>query len=60
VPHSPEPHYATSEDGVSIAYRTVGNGPVDLAFENWDNVEIMWELEAFADLFERLASFSRL
>ena len=58
----PETHYATSEDGVSIAYRTIGEGPVDLAFEleNWGNVEIMLELEAFADLFERLSSFSRL
>jgi hypothetical protein len=29
-------------------------------FESWGNVEIMWELEALADLFERLSSFSRL
>ena len=60
--HSPEIQYATSEDGVSIAYRTIGDGPVDLAFEleNWGNVELMEELDAFADLFERLSSFSRL
>ena len=59
---SPEIQYATSEDGVSIAYRTIGDGPVDLAFEieSWGNVELMLELEAFADLFERLSSFSRL
>ena len=59
---SPEIQYATSEDGVSIAYRTIGDGPVDLAFEleSWGNVEIMLELEAFADLFERLSSFSRV
>ena len=60
--HSAEIQYATSEDGVSIAYRTMGDGPVDLAFEleNWGNVELREELDAFADLFERLSSFSRL
>ncbi len=59
---SPETHYATTDDGVSIAYQTIGDGPVDLVLEleNWGNVEIMWELEALADLFERLSSFSRL
>jgi len=59
---TPETHYATSEDGVSIAYQTIGDGPVDLALEleSWGNVEIMWELEALADLFDRLSSFSRL
>ena len=58
----PETHYATSEDGVSVAYQTIGDGPIDLAFEleNWGNVEVVWELDAFADLFERLSSFSRL
>jgi class 3 adenylate cyclase len=62
VPQLPEIQYATSEDGVSIAYRTFGDGPVDLAFEleSWGNVELMLELEAFADLVERLSSFSRL
>ena len=59
---SPDTHYATTADGVSIAYQTVGDGPVDLALEleNWGNVEIMWELEPLADLLERLSSFSRL
>ena len=28
----PETRYASTEDGVSIAYQTVGDGPVDLAF----------------------------
>ncbi len=62
MPQASEIQYATSEDGVSIAYRTIGDGPVDLAFEleSWGNVELMLELEAFADLFERLSSFSRL
>ena len=60
--HAPETRYATTEDGVSIAYQTVGDGPVDLVLEleSWGNVEIMWELDALADLFERLSQFSRL
>ena len=59
---SPDTLYATTEDGVSIAYQIVGDGPVDLVLEleSWGNVEIMWELDALADLFERLSHFSRL
>jgi pimeloyl-ACP methyl ester carboxylesterase len=58
----PETRYATTEDGISIAFQTVGDGPVDLVFDPgvWGNVEIMWELAAFADLFGKLSSFSRL
>jgi class 3 adenylate cyclase len=62
VTRPPETRYATAQDGVSIAYQTVGEGPVDLVLEleTFGNVEIMWELEAIADLCERLARFSRL
>lgn len=62
VTEIPETRYATSEDGVSIAFQTVGDGPVDLALEleNWGNVDIVWELPQLAELFTRLASFSRL
>ena len=58
----PETRYATTHDGISIAYQVVGDGPVDLVLEleSWGNVEIMWELDALADLFERLSQFSRL
>jgi class 3 adenylate cyclase len=58
----PETFYATTEDGVSIAYQVVGDGPVDLVLElaNWGNVEVMWELDALKDLFERFSRFSRL
>ena len=60
--HVPDTRYATTDDGVSIAYQIVGEGPVDLVLEleSWGNVEIMWELDALADLFERLSRFSRL
>jgi pimeloyl-ACP methyl ester carboxylesterase len=58
----PNTRYATTHDGVSIAYQIVGDGPIDLVLEleSWGNVEIMWELDALADLFERLSQFSRL
>ena len=58
----PDTRYATTHDGVSIAYQIVGDGPLDLVLEleSWGNVEIMWELEALADLFGRLSQFSRL
>jgi class 3 adenylate cyclase len=62
VTRVPDTLYATTDDGVSIAYQIVGEGPVDLVLEleSWGNVEIMWELDALADLFERLSQFSRL
>jgi class 3 adenylate cyclase len=62
VTRVPDTLYATTVDGVSIAYQIVGEGPVDLVLEleSWGNVEIMWELDALADLFERLSQFSRL
>lgn len=57
-----ETQYATTDDGISIAYQTVGDAPVDLVLEleSFGNVETMWELEQLADLFERLSQFSRL
>ena len=58
----PETRYATTEEGISIAYQTVGDGPVDLVLDTaiFGNVEIMWELAPLADLFGKLSSFSRL
>ena len=62
APSVPETRYATGEDGISIAYQTVGDGPVDLVFEleSWGSLDLQWELPEMADLFERLSSFSRL
>jgi class 3 adenylate cyclase len=58
----PATRYATSEDGVSIAYQTVGDGPLDLALEleSWGSLDLLWELPEMVDLYERLSSFSRL
>jgi pimeloyl-ACP methyl ester carboxylesterase len=58
----PETRYATTTDGVHIAYQIVGDGPFDLVYvPGWvSNVEMMWEEPRLASFLERLASFSRL
>ena len=58
----PETHYARTPDGVSLAYHTVGDGPVDLlwlhAFQG--GIEVLWEGHAMRSLTEKLASFARV
>jgi len=57
----PQTRYAKTGSGLRIAYQQWGSGPPCLiAPALISNVEIMWELEPLADLFERLSSFSRL
>jgi len=59
---NPETGYAKTDDGVYIAYQTVGDGPVDIAwqFEWVGNVDVVWEYRPYAEWFRGLASFSRL
>ena len=47
---------------VSIAYRVVGDGPLDLIWVPglFSNLEIEWENPFYVRLYRRLASFSRL
>jgi pimeloyl-ACP methyl ester carboxylesterase len=47
---------------VNIAYRVVGNGPVDLVYVQgaFTHLDVYWELPAFRRYCERLAEFSRL
>lgn len=47
---------------MSIAYQTLGTGPVDLVMvPGWvSNVEYQWEQPDYAQFLERLAAFSRL
>jgi len=47
---------------VSIAYRVVGEGTLDLVFvSGWvSNLDLMWEDASYARFLRRLASFSRL
>jgi class 3 adenylate cyclase len=48
--------------GVSIAYQTVGDGPIDLVYTPgiFSNLDLMWEWPAWARFLRRLASFTRL
>ena len=57
-----ETSYVRTSDGVSLAYRTVGSHPTDLVFlpSVSGNIEMVWELPAYARYLEKLASFSRL
>ena len=55
----PPIRYAKAAGDVNIAYRVVGDGPVDVVWVPglFSNLEIEWEN---GDLYRRLASFSRL
>jgi class 3 adenylate cyclase len=58
---APAVSYASSGD-LSIAYRVVGNGPVDLVWLPGfvSHVEILWELALWRRLMDRLTSFARV
>ena len=58
----PEVRYATTSDGVSIAYQVVGDGPVDLitALGSVTHLEVFWEHPLSARFLRNLARFSRL
>ena len=60
-PGRSETRYTTSS-GVSIAYRVVGESPLDLVVvPGWvSNLEAAWEDPDHADFYRRLAGFSRL
>ena len=54
--------YARATDGAYIAYRTMGEGPIDLVWQfDWlNNVDTIPESDVFGTLFSSLASFSRV
>lgn len=56
-----EVRFARSGD-VHVAYRVVGDGPVDLVYAQgaMTHLDVYWELPAFRRYCERLAEFSRL
>lgn len=58
----PRTRYATTREGVSIAYRVFGDGPFDLVFApGWaTNIEVLWEWPGVARVFSRLAERSRV
>jgi class 3 adenylate cyclase len=58
----PETNYATTVDGVHIAYQVIGDGPVDLLWLDGlrGNLEAMWEQPLVAGFFTKLASRCRV
>ena len=59
---TPETRYATTTDGTSIAYHTVGDGPIDLIWLHafMGSLEVIWEQEAMRSITNKLASFARV
>jgi class 3 adenylate cyclase len=59
---TPRTRYATTRDGVSIAYHAFGSGPFDLIFApGWvTNIEVLWEWPGVARAFSRLAERCRI
>jgi class 3 adenylate cyclase len=53
--------FARSGD-VHIAYRVIGDGPIDLVYVEgaYTHLDVMWELPTFRRYCERLAEFTRL
>jgi pimeloyl-ACP methyl ester carboxylesterase len=58
----PKTRYATTEDGVHIAYQVVGDGPIDLVFVHAfvSHVELFWELPSFERFVRELSSWARV
>ena len=58
----PETRYATTVDGVHVAYQVVGDGAFDLVLVTGyvSHVELSWDEPEVADFLRALASFSRL
>ena len=56
-----EVRFARSGD-IDVAYRVVGEGPVDLVYVEgaYTHLEIAWELPQYRRYCERLAEFTRL
>jgi pimeloyl-ACP methyl ester carboxylesterase len=61
VVQTPPIHYADS-DGVSIAYYTLGDGPLDLMLvQGWvSHLEYAWETPTWVEFMTGLASFARI
>ena len=59
---APETRYATTAEGVHVAYQVVGDGPMDLVMlDNWRSpLEGRWDEPLMERPLRRLASFSRL
>jgi pimeloyl-ACP methyl ester carboxylesterase/DNA-binding CsgD family transcriptional regulator len=58
----PSIEYAETRDGVSIAYASIGSGPIDLVVVPGmiGQVELAWEEPAYEQFMSRLTSFARV
>ena len=58
----PRIQYAKTEDGVSIAYWTMGEGTPFLVLQAWpyEHCQLEWQLEDYRLLYEPLVSKRRL
>jgi class 3 adenylate cyclase len=58
----PATRYAVTEDGVHIAYQTIGDGPVDIVFVHsfLSHIEIFWELPSFERFLRELGAGARV
>jgi class 3 adenylate cyclase/pimeloyl-ACP methyl ester carboxylesterase len=59
---TPRTRYATTREGICIAYHVFGGGPFNLVFSpGWvTNIEVLWEWPAVATVFSRLAERCRV
>ena len=58
----PVTRYAHARDGTTIAYRVVGDGPLDMVYvpQSFSAMEHFWDHPVVARFFERLAALGRL
>ena len=57
----PETRYARTDEGVAIAYQTLGTGPTDIVLVTAvQSVDTMWEEPSFERALRRLAGLGRL
>jgi class 3 adenylate cyclase len=54
--------YARAPDGTYLAYAVVGDGPVDIAWQNdwFSDLDLMWEYPRFREWVSGLAAFARV
>ncbi len=57
-----ETRYASTPDGLALAYQVLGDGPPNLVWVPGfaAHVELFWELPGYAHTFRRLASITRI
>ena len=58
----PVTRYAVTDDGIHIAYQTVGDGPMDLVLVPGfiSHLDLIWSFPEAAAFIRRLASFSHI